>query len=541
VAVISPWISGLSDPAADNRERTMFDIKIINGEVLDGSGAPPTVQDIGVTGDRIAGIGDLSRMDSKTVLDAAGKVVCPGFVDAHSHSDAYLLIEPSASSKIYQGITTEVVGNCGASAAPLAGEYRMPAVWCEKGIPGTWSTVAEYRALIEKVRPAPNVVLLIGHNALRAAVAGYENRRMTNAELRGMARFLEQALEEGGRGLSMGLIYAPGRFAAPEELAELAKLTSRHNGIYASHMRNEGKHLLQAIEETVSIGKATGVRVEISHLKISGRGNWELIDEALALIRSARAQGVDVAADRYPYIRAHTDLDVIFPDWAAEGGRDAVLKRLRSASTRKRLKEDLLKSRSEDYWTTITIGSISHPDNKEFQGMTLSEVARRLGIGPVDAVLHLTEADELKTQAFFAGMSERNMLKILAEPYVMIGTDASLRVPTGPLSNDFPHPRAYGSFPRFLRMALDGRTVSLPEAVRKMTSLPADWFRLTGRGILAEKMKADIVIFDPGTVRDTASYSAPHHLAQGIDHVIINGVLTLTYGRLTGKRSGRFL
>ena len=519
----------------------MFDIKIINGEVVDGSGAPPAVQDIGVTGDRIVGIGDLSRTESKTVLDAKGKVVCPGFVDAHSHSDAYLLIEPSASSKIYQGITTEVVGNCGASAAPLAGEYRMPAVWREKGIPGTWSTVAEYRALIERVRPAPNVVLLIGHNALRAAVAGYKNRRMTDGELRGMARSLEQALEEGGRGLSTGLIYAPGRFAAPEELAELARLTARHGGIYASHMRNEGKHLLRAIEETVSIGRATGVGVEISHLKTSGRGNWELIDEALPLIRSARAQGVDVAADRYPYIRAHTDLDVVFPDWAAEGGRDEVLKRLRSASDRKRLKEDLLNSRSEDDWATITIGSTSHPDNKEFQGVTLSEVARRLGIGPVDTVLYLTEADELKTQAFFAGMSEDNMLKILAEPYVMIGTDASLRAPTGPLSNDFPHPRAYGSFARFLRMSLDGRTVSLPEAVRKMTSLPADRFRLTGRGILAEKMKADIVVFDPGTVRDTASYSAPHHLAQGIDHVIVNGVLTLTYDRLTGKRGGRFL
>ena len=519
----------------------MFDILITNGQVFDGTGSAPQQLDIGITGDQITALGDLCEAETHFTLSASNKMVCPGFIDAHSHSDAYLLIEPSAPSKIYQGITTEIVGNCGASAAPLLGDYHMPSDWRDKDYPGQWSTVAEYRELLEKVRPAPNVVLLIGHNTLRVGIAGYEQRDLSTSELHSMIRRLEQSLDEGGRGLSTGLIYAPGMFASREEVVELAKVAAKHNCIYTSHMRSEGKRLLEAIEETISVGKKAEIRVEISHLKTSGRNNWGLIDKALGLIRDAREEGMDVAADRYPYTSAYTDLDVIFPDWAEEGGREAIVQRLRNTAERERIRSDLLTSRSEDYWASVRIGSTTHPDNKEFQGMTLPDVAQRLDMEPVDTVLYLVESDDVRTTAFFFGMSEENMMKILAEPYVMIGTDASLRAPTGPLSHDFPHPRAYGTTSLFLRMALDNKTVSFQEAVRKMTSLPAKQFQLTDRGVIAKGMKADIVVLDPSTIRDTSTYQDPHHLPEGIDFLIVNGVLTIADRKMTGNRAGRFL
>jgi N-acyl-D-amino-acid deacylase len=305
-------------------------------------------------------------------------------------------------------------------------------------------------------------------------------------------------------------------------------------------MRNETARLIEALREAVDVARTAGVRLEVSHLKTGTQESWPLLDEALEILRGARAEGLDVAADRYPYVSGYTDLDIVFPAWAEEGGREAVLKRLKDASVRGRLRDELA-SRPAGYWGGIVIGSTHHPDNARFRGVPLSEVAAQLGLEPVDAVLYLAESDEVRTGAFFFGMSEDNMRRILAEEYVMLGSDASLRALTGPLSRDFPHPRTYGSFPRFLRMALDGETVPLPEAVRKITSLPAAHFGLEGRGVLAEGSRADIVVFDPETVRDTATYASPHQLPRGIEHVIVNGVLTVRDGALTGSRAGRFL
>ncbi len=519
----------------------MFDIIITGGKVFDGTGTEPITTDIGIKNDTITSVGDLSSAESQTVIDASGKYVSPGFVDVHSHSDTYLLIEPSAPSKIFQGITTEVVGNCGASAAPLTGNYQMPSDWADKEYPGKWSSVAEYRELLEQVKPALNVVLLIGHNTLHAGVVGYENRAVTEYEQKEMCKLLDKSLDEGGRGLSTGLIYPPGIFAEKEELIALANVVAKHDGILTSHMRSESKNLLDAIDEVISIGKEAGIRVEISHLKSAGKSNWHLLDDALALIRKSRDEGVKVCADRYPYLASGTDLDVIFPDWAEEGGREAILKRVRDKSDRARIREYLLESRSEDYWGTVRIGSTSHPDNEQFHGMLLTEVAERLGMEPVDVVLHLVDTDEVKTGAFFFGMGEDNMRKVFDEPYVMIGSDASLRATEGPLSLDYPHPRAYGTFPKFLRLALDGKTVALPEAIRKMTSLPAEQFKLDDRGIIAENKKADIIVFDPETVCDKADYSNPHQLAEGIDHVIVNGTVTIKNKMLTGTRAGKML
>ncbi len=519
----------------------MFDVVIINGSVIDGTGSPAARRDVGVAGGRIAGIGDFKDAPAAVTIDADGKYVCPGFIDTHSHSDTYLLIEPSAPSKIYQGITTEVVGNCGASAAPLVSENHMPSDWSDKKYPGRWRTTAEFRRLLEEAVPALNVVMLVGHNTLRRGIAGYENRPLTESEMQTMIKLLEESLGEGARGFSTGLIYAPGIYAPREELLTLARVTAGHGGIYTSHMRNEGAQLLEAIEEIIAIAAEADATAQISHLKTSGRANWGLIDNALDLIRQARSDGVKIAADRYPYTSACTDMDVIFPGWAQEGGREKIMARLRDPSERSRLKDDLLEARTPDYWATVTVGSTCHPDNLRFRGMPLTKAAKCLDMSPVDTMLKILEMDELKTSAFFFGMSEENMVKILAESYVMIGTDASLRSPSGPLSGDYPHPRAYGSVPRFLKMALEEKTVDLPDAVRKMTSLPADHFGLKGRGVIEKGAWADVTVFNPGTVCDKASYSNPHQLAEGIDCVIVNGKITLTNGRLTGDRAGRIL
>ncbi len=520
----------------------MFSLKIINGSLIDGSGADPQQADIGIEGDSITAIGDLAQAEARETIDAEGSVVCPGFIDTHTHSDTYVLIEPTAPSKLHQGITTEVCGNCGASAAPVSSFEHLPSDWADKTYPRIWSTMAEYRGLVEERGVGINIVNLVGHNTLRRSTIGYENRPATADELARMTCELEESMEAGARGFTTGLVYAPGMFAPREELVTLARAAAKHDGIYGSHMRSEGDALLEAIEETMAIGRAADMRVQVSHLKVSGRANWDKVDDALTLIRDARDRGEPVAADRYPYTAGATDLDVVFPEWAAEGGREAILARLEDDASYDRLRSELIDSRDEEEWGGVLVGSTTATDNERFRGLSLVDVAVLLELPhPVDAILHLCRTDELKTGAFFAGMSEDNMRRILQEPYVMFGSDASLRALRGPLSHDYPHPRAYGSTARFLRMALDENLVSLPEAIRKMTSLPADHFGLTRRGQLKKDYTADIVVFDPQTIKDHATYGAPHQLTSGIQHVIVNGTATLKNTHSTGALPGRFL
>ncbi len=520
----------------------VLDLAIRGATIHDGSGAPARRGDVGIAGDRIESVGDdLSAAETRATLDAGGCVVCPGFVDAHSHSDTFLLIEPSAPSKVFQGITTEVVGNCGASAAPRVGRYRPPSDWAEQAYPRAWRTVAEYREVLALARPATNVRLLAGHNTIRGSVMGYDGRPATPDELAGMERLLEQAWDEGARGFSTGLIYPPGLFAGADEVTRLAAVVGRRGGVYASHLRSEGATLLEALDEFLAAGRASGARLQISHLKTSGSENWGKLDAAFERIRRARENGAIVAADRYPYTAGWTDLDVVLPTWAKAGGRDAILARLRDAETRRRLRDELLASRPAEAWAGVILGSVKVAPWRDLQGLPVPDAARRLGLDCVDAVLTVLDRDELRTGAFFAGMSEANMFRILADPNVMLGTDASIRSTTGPLSRDYPHPRAYGCVPRFLRLALDGRTVPLAEAIRKMTALPAEHFGLADRGTLRRGLKADVTVFDPVRVRDTSDYARPHSLAEGVRHVVVNGVAVLADGVLTGQRSGRFL
>jgi N-acyl-D-amino-acid deacylase len=518
-----------------------FDLLIQNGSVLDGTGAEAVRADIGICGERIEAVGKLSKAEAQQTIDATGQIVCPGFIDVHSHSDAYLLIEPRASSKVFQGITTEVCGNCGASAAPRLGDAKLPSDWQDKPFPGTWSTVSEYRKLFEQVKPAVNEALLIGHNTLHRGICGYEPRGANPDELKAMCNALEQALDEGGCGMSTGLIYPPASAVPREEVIALSNVCAAKNKIYTSHMRSEGKQLLEAIDEALDIGRRSGARVQVSHLKTSGQANWHKIDAALEKIESARAEGLEVAADRYPYTAACTDLDIILPDWALYDGREAVLARLADSKVRKKIRDEVLEGRGEFGFGTVMIGSVENPLFHTFKGVRVDEAAKLLGMEPVDALLHIIEKDELRTGGIFFGMCEENMWKILAQPWVMVGCDASLRAPDGILSKDHPHPRAYGSFTKLLRASLDGQTVTLPEMIRKMTSLAAEQFRLKDRGVLKKGACADVVVFDPAAVKEKTSYKEPHQLSEGIATLVVNGTLTIKDGNLTGSRNGRFL
>ncbi len=511
------------------------------GQVADGLGGEPVRADVGIAGDRIAGVGHLAGVPAANEVDATGKLVCPGFIDVHTHSDAYLLIEPGAPSKIRQGVTTEITGNCGASAAPRWPGYTMPSDWLEHHYPGDWHSVAEYRELLAAQKPAVNSAMLIGHRAIRAAVMGIAPRAATADEIAKMCELLEQALEEGGAGLSTGLVYAPAMHAQPEEIQALAQVVARRGGIYATHMRSEGGRLLEAIDEALDVARATGVRLQISHLKTAGRANWHKLDAALEKIRAAQAEGIEVASDRYPYTASCTDLDVILPEWAAQGGRAAILARLRDPAQRGKIRAEMAAARDEKYWAAVWIGSTRHPDNAPFAGQPILKATEAWKLHPLDAALRFMDTDELFTGGIFFGMSEENMGRILAEPWVMIGSDASIRSPTGPLSKDHPHPRAYGTFGRFMRAVLDGKSVPLGEAVRKMTGLPAAHFRLKDRGVIRAGALADVVVLDPAAFRDLATYEKPHQFCEGISAVWVNGEATLRDGRETGARGGRYL
>ncbi|MDO9542461.1 MAG: amidohydrolase family protein, partial [Kiritimatiellia bacterium] len=451
----------------------MYDWIISGGKIIDGTGAEPVAADIGGNGDRIAAIGDLRRQPARNPINAAGCYVCPGFIDAHSHSDAFLLIAPSALSKIYQGVTTEIVGNCGASAAPITGPADLPFDWQLLSYPGRWQSMREYLQLLAQCRPAVNVIPLVGHNRLRISVMGYEDRPASVDDLRKMKRLLEECLDEGAWGLSTGLIYRPGKYASGDEIIELAGVAARHNGIYTTHLRSEKDHLLAAVAEAINVGRKTGIRVEISHLKTAGSKIWRFVDDAIAIIAKAREAGVDVAADRYPYIFSCTDLDILLPDWLAANDRLTILKGLHEKKTREKLRDELAAERSPAYWEGIIVATSTEAG---WRGRSVLAIANKLAIEPAVAVIKILETDQLQTQAFYAGMNEANMWKIFSQPFVMIGSDSSLRVPEGLFPNDHPHPRAYGSFPKFLRAALDGKTVPLGEAIRKMTSLAADHF-----------------------------------------------------------------
>ena len=516
---------------------------IKNGLIADGTGRPAFHGDVVVDGDRIVDVipaegnmgTDPGKRLSANVLDATGCIVSPGFIDSHSHSDAYLVLEPDAPSKISQGVTTEINGQCGGSVAPRYGEARLSSDWAALlGERLTWRSLAEYREALEAAKPAINTIQFVGHNTLRSSVVGYAGRTATPEELKAMQRLLAESLDAGGWGLTTGLIYQPGKYSTPEEVVALAKVAAGRGGFYATHMRSEGDGILEAIDEVVDLVKATGIRAEISHLKTSGKRNWRKIDAVLEKIEGAMGDGFLVGSDRYPFCAAGTDLDIVLPDWAQEGAAPAEMARLADSATRTRIIGEI--DASDRDWSTVMIGGTWHEETKKYSGRTVAEI----GGDPGSLICRVLELDGCKTGGFFFGMSEENLDKILSKPWIVPGSDASLRAPWGPLGADHPHPRAYGTMPEFYRR-VRALGVSREETVARMTSVPALRFGITSRGVIERGAFADLAVWKEDEFASKATYVAPHQFASGVKYVMVNGVLSYAEGRFTGERAGRFL
>jgi N-acyl-D-aspartate/D-glutamate deacylase len=533
-----------------------FDILIKDGTVYDGSGSEPYTADIGIKGDRISLIVRRSAIGAheecvtgRRTIHAKQLVVAPGFIDTHGHSEFALLADPRAEGKISQGITTEINGNCGLSAAPLFGEAlkQREADLSEYGIRERWSTFSEYFALLKQRTPSVNYCTLTGHGNLRACAAGYEDRKLSESDLTMMRTLLTESIDEGSIGISTGLIYPPGIYADTEELIALCRVLNHvdPNGscIYTSHMRSEGDRLIESIEETIRVAKESGIKVHISHLKTSGERNWHKIDHALSLIATARDEGYRVTGDRYPYTAASTDLDTVLPSWTYEGGAEEELRRLQNRETQFRIREEILSEHPEKgYWERIVVTSVISERNRWMEGKNVLHIASLENSDPVATVLRILIDEKLRVGAIFSSMSEENLRRILSLPYVMIGTDSLARSFDGLTCRGKPHPRGFGSFPRFLgRFAFDTLQMDVSEAIRKITLLPALTFGISDRGIIREGAYADITIFDSQRVLDRATYEEPFLRSEGIYYVIVNGVTAIWEGRYTGLRAGRIL
>ena len=516
---------------------------IINGTIVDGSGRGGFAGDLLIECDRIAEVtvGESpARKAADEVIDAKGCLVTPGFIDSHTHSDAYLVIEPDAPSKISQGITTEINGQCGGSVAPRFGEARLSSDWAAiLGDRLTWHTLGEYREVLAAARPAVNTVQFIGHNTLRSSVIGYAARSANADDMREMSRLLEQALDEGGWGLTTGLIYQPGKYSTPEEVVALAKIAADRGGYYATHMRSEGDRILEAIDEVLELVKRTGIRAEISHLKTSGEKNWGKIDAVLDKMQRAVDEGMLLGSDRYPYCAAGTDLDVVFPDWAGEGGCPAEVERLRDEATRMRIAAEI--DASDRDWSTVMIGGTWHEDNRRFSGRTVDQILGEFpGKTAGEAICEILERDGCKTGAFFFGMSEKNLAKIYMRSWIVPGSDASLRAPWGPLGADHPHPRAYATMPEFYRRVRE-LGFSREDTIARMTSVPAKRFGIKARGVLERGAFADVVVWKESEFLAKATYDEPHQFTGGVKCTMVNGHVPYADGKFTGDRAGRFL
>jgi len=475
-------------------------------------------------------------------------MVAPGFIDVHGHSEFTLLADPRAEGKLCQGITTEINGNCGLSAAPLFGAVmeRRRSDLDDYGIEERWSSFEEYFALLGNRTIGLNVCTLTGHGNLRGCVTGYDDRGLSPEELRQMGMLLRQTVREGSIGLSTGLIYPPGMYADRQELIDLCTVLMKDGSspcVYATHMRSEGDRLIEAVRETVDIGRRAGIAVHISHLKTSGERNWHKLSEALSLIEAAQAEGIRVTCDRYPYTAASTDLDTVLPSWTYEGGTEDELRRLRDPEARGKIKAEI-QSRVTDttYWERIVITSVASEKNRWMEGKDLLRIAREERCEPVDLLLGILVEETLRVGAVFFTMSEENLRTILSRSYVMLGTDSSARSFGGPTCKGKPHPRGFGTFPRFLgRYVRRDLASDMSEAVRRMTSLPARTFGIVGRGVLRAGAYADVTIFDPRAVCDRATYAEPFTRPDGIHFVIVNGVPAVWEGECTGSRAGRIL
>ena len=530
-----------------------FDIIISGGRIVDGTGAPWFRGDVGIRGDRIGEIGDLGSASAQTRLDASNLIVAPGFIDMLGQSEFSVLVDNRAASKITQGITTEVTGE-GTSIAPLNDHMieAMSPLYKHYGVVADWRTLAEYfMRLDERTHPAINIATFVGAGGLRRYVVGEDDRPATSGELDEMKKLVAEAMEQGALGLSSSLQYMPDRFANTEELIALAEVAARYGGIYLTHQRSEGNLVFDSLEEVFTVAEKARIPAEIWHLKVAYRANWGKMAEVLARIEEARSRGLDITANQYPYIRASNNLDACLPLWVREGGVDKMLSRLKDPVQRERIKEEMGNPNVtawENQWygsgggEGVLLVSALDKDVKKFEGMNLAEIGKQLGKDPRDALMDIVIADRAETACVLSMMSEDDVRTALKHPLVAICTDSGAKAEDGPLAESKSHPRAWGSFPRILgKYVRDEKLLTIEEAIRKMTSLAASRVGIRDRGILRPGMMADVVVFDPETIGDVATFEDPNHYSVGMKFVWVNGRPVIAEGRITSERPGRAL
>ena len=520
----------------------MTDVLLVGGMVYDGTGGAPIRADVAITGDRVTAIGDLAGQPAGKTLDVSGLAICPGFIDIHTHSDFSLILNRPMRSSIAQGVTTELVGNCGVSIGLMTADavFAQEKRWAERG--GTtldWRRLSEWLGRVEDGGLACNVATLAGHGTIRKAVLGFENRPPTDTELAQMQALLSQALDDGAVGLSTGLEYLPGGYAQIDEQAALAQVARDAGGFYATHIRNEGDTLVESVQEALTVTERTGVSLQLSHHKCEGRKNWGKVGVTLPLMAKARAQGLDVLTDQYPYTAFMTGLGVIlFPAWLNDGSAEETVMRLRDPAVRARAVAEIEAAGWD--WDALQVGVAR--TRRDTQGLTLAQLGVREGKSPSDAALDLFLDEEGWVATVHFAMSEDDVEAILRDPHTMIGSDGVANDPQSLLAEDKTHPRTYGTFPRVLaRYVRDREVIGLSEAVRRMTSLPARRLGLSDRGTLRVGSRADVTIFNPDLVHDTATFDDPHRYPVGIVHVLVNGRLALEGGAQTDVLSGRVL
>ena len=528
-----------------------FDVIIRNGSVYDGSGGEARRVDLAIKGDRIAGVGDFKNAKAKTVIDASGLAVAPGFINMLSWSTESLIQDGRSQSEIRQGVTTEIMGE-GESMGPMNDRVREFMLKQQVDIKYdiTWKTLAEYLQFLEKRGISCNVASFIGATTIRQNVIGFDDRPPTPQELDQMRELVRKEMEAGALGIGTSLIYPPAFYAKTDELIELCKVAAKYKGKYISHMRSEGNQLLEAFDELLRISREAGIPAEVYHIKAAGQKNWGKIDNLLSRIESAQKEGLNIRANMYTYTAGGTGLDACFPPWTEDGGYPALFKRLRDPATREKIKAEV--KIDSDKWENLYL-SAGSPDRiilvgfkseklKPLTGKSLAEVAKVRGKDPIDTAMDLVAEDESRIGAVYFMMSEENVKKEIAKPWISFGSDEASQAPEGVFLKSNPHPRAYGNFARVLgKYVRDEKAIALPEAIRRLSGLPATNLGLDHRGMLKEGMFADVVVFDPATIADHATFEKPQQYATGVKHVFVNGTQVIKDGEHTGAKPGRAL
>ncbi len=533
-----------------------FDVIIAHGHILDGTGSPWYSGDVGIRNGRITAIGDLAGAPAKRTIDAHGEVVAPGFIDMLGQSEMSILVDPRLPSKIYQGITTEITGE-GNSIAPVNDRMIAAdrATYEHYRITPDWRTFRQYFARIEKQGMGINLASYVGATSARRMVLGDGNVQPTPAQLGEIQELVRQAMRDGAVGVSTALQYAPAPYAKTPELIALAQTAAQEGGIYATHMRDEGDKVLEAIDEAAQIGREAHIPVEIWHIKAAGKNNWGRMPEIVAKVDALRASGLDISADTYAYTAWFNSFSAFIPPWAHDGGDAKLIERLKDPATRARIRKDMLapgKDSAGEEWDNewqeipgpeeVQIAVVQNPELKPLQGKRLSEVAAEWHEDAIDTICDILIKDNAFTDVAVFGMSEPDVALALKQPWVAIDNDSQGTSPEGLLGEEHPHPRAYGTFSRILRKYVrEEKQLSLPDAIRKFTALPAQRMRLTDRGVLKQGMWADVVVFDPETITDRATFENPNQFSVGMDYVLVNGVPVIDAGKMTGALPGKVL